>query len=164
MYYSWFPPNHYFILLCPSNALVMFRVRTSAKEKLHVQAVWKIASHLYPISVMVEQQYSRTCHFLGFHHCLEVCQQTHVFRHICCQNLGRELIWMHHSAKGRVGEQSSRRRWWRAVGQMTVNTGWWRVDNTHHVNYKFSQALSLPLAEVLKDVTVVLVEKFEAHG
>lgn len=37
-------------------------------------------------------------------------------------------------------------------------------DNTHHINYKFSQALSLPLAKVLKDVTVVLVKEFEAHS
>lgn len=38
------------------------------------------------------------------------------------------------------------------------------ADNTHHIDDKFSQALSLPLAEVLKDVTVVLMKKLEAHS
>lgn len=33
-----------------------------------------------------------------------------------------------------------------------------------HINDKLPQALSLPLAEVLKDVTVVLVEQLEADG
>lgn len=38
------------------------------------------------------------------------------------------------------------------------------VDDTHHINNKFSQALSLPLAKVLEDVTVVLVKQLEAHS
>ena len=38
------------------------------------------------------------------------------------------------------------------------------VDNTHHINNKLPQALSLPLAEVLEDVTVVLVKQLEAHS
>lgn len=71
-----------------------FKIRTFAKwlNCLLKLLLKKMTCHLYPISVVVEQQYSRTCHFLGFHHCLEVCQQTHVFRHIRCQNLGRKLI------------------------------------------------------------------------
>lgn len=36
--------------------------------------------------------------------------------------------------------------------------------STCHVDYKFPQALPLSLAQVLKDVTVVLVEELEAHG
>lgn len=38
------------------------------------------------------------------------------------------------------------------------------VDNTHHINNKFPQALSLPLAKVLEDVTVVLVKQLEANS
>lgn len=51
-----------------------------------------MSSYLDPIGVVVQQQYSRTCHFLGFHHGLEVCQQTHVFGHICGQNLGGQSL------------------------------------------------------------------------
>lgn len=36
--------------------------------------------------------------------------------------------------------------------------------NTCHVDYKFPQALPLSLAEVLKDVTVVLVKQLEAYS
>lgn len=43
--------------------------------------------YLYSIGVMVEHQHSRTRDFLGFHHSFEVGQQTHVFGHICSQNL-----------------------------------------------------------------------------
>lgn len=36
--------------------------------------------------------------------------------------------------------------------------------NACHVDNKFPQALPLSLAEVLKDVTVVLMEELEAHS
>jgi len=35
---------------------------------------------------------------------------------------------------------------------------------THHIDDQFPQALSLPLAQVLEDVTVLLVQQLEAHG
>lgn len=38
------------------------------------------------------------------------------------------------------------------------------LGKTHHVYDELPQALPLPLAEVLKDVTVVLVKELEAHG
>lgn len=38
------------------------------------------------------------------------------------------------------------------------------VDNSHHINNKFPQALSLPLAKVLEDVTVVLMKQLEAYS
>lgn len=38
------------------------------------------------------------------------------------------------------------------------------VENTHHINNKFPQTLSLPLAKVLENVTVVLMKQLEAHS
>lgn len=108
-----------------------------------IKTTMAMASHLYPISVVVEQQYSRTCHFLGFHHRLEVSQQTHVFGHVCCQHLNRsECQWAKQWGSG----------------------GWDEGDETHHVYDELPQALPLPLAEVLKDVTVVLMKELEAHS
>lgn len=99
--------------------------------------------YLYSIGVMVEHQHSRTRDFLGFHHSFEVSQQTHVFGHICSQNLENKCVFSVSEEKVRSKE---------------------RTVDTHHVNDEFPQALFLPLAEVLEDVTVLLVKQLEAHS
>ena len=49
----------------------------------------------------------------------------------------------------------------RTEGQRDRGT---RGLRTHHVDDQLAEALSLPLAQVLEDVTVLLVEQLEAHG
>lgn len=47
-------------------------------------------TYLYSVGVIVQQQHSRARHLLGFHHGLQISQQTHVFGHVCSQNLDRK--------------------------------------------------------------------------
>ena len=54
-----------------------------------VSAVDHVLQHLNPVRVVVQEQHAGPRHLLGLHHGLEVCQQAHVFRHVCSQNLQR---------------------------------------------------------------------------
>lgn len=40
--------------------------------------------YLYPVSIVVQKENTRACHFFGFYHRFEVCQQAHMFRHVRC--------------------------------------------------------------------------------
>lgn len=63
---------------------------------IRVFIVSRGSSHLYAVRIVVEQQDSQTRHLLGFHHCLHVCQEVHVFGHICGQHLNRTTITRKH--------------------------------------------------------------------
>lgn len=46
--------------------------------------------HLDAVRVVVQQQDSETRHFLGLHHGFHVCQEVHVFGHVCGEHLGSQ--------------------------------------------------------------------------
>lgn len=50
--------------------------------------------YLYPVGVVVQQQYPRTGHFFRFHHRFQVGQQTHVFGHVGGQYLHKGMTTM----------------------------------------------------------------------
>ena len=52
-------------------------VRLCVKSKASIQ-------YLYTIGIVVQEKNTRTCNFLCFYHCLQVCQQAHVFGHVSC--------------------------------------------------------------------------------
>jgi hypothetical protein len=59
-------------------------------EKLHLWTTPKLkkgVSYLYPVRIIVEQKNSGSGNFLRLDHRLQVGQQTHMLRHVRCQNL-----------------------------------------------------------------------------
>lgn len=47
-------------------------------------------SYLDAVGVVVQQKDSKTGHLLGLHHRLHVCQEVHVFGHVCGEHLKKE--------------------------------------------------------------------------
>lgn len=64
---------------------------SSVLNKIHEIPREPPLTYLYSICVVIQKEDSWTGHFLGFHHGLQISQQTHMLGHICCQDLyGRE--------------------------------------------------------------------------
>ena len=110
-------------------------------------------SYLYSVCVVVQKQDTRSSNFFCFYHCLQVCQQTHVFRHISCQNLFREYL-----GKDKLKE-------WLLLFYYRIHQMDSRILCNYEYMYKFCQKLILFIYShvlFLKITTFIFVEKIRS--
>lgn len=50
-------------------------------------------TYLDPVRIVVEEEDTRTCHLLRFHHRLQISQQVHVLWHVCRKYLARQRLF-----------------------------------------------------------------------